>query len=619
MAWQSSGDTNDEMVDQLQAFGVITQSRVADAFRVIDRKYFVPDRLKGDAYSDQPLKHGNVHLSAPHIYGTAMDALDLQDGQSFLNIGSGTGYISSIAAYLTGPTAINHNIELHEDVCAHAHKSIADLKAHLIRKQLEREREAANEAQQSAQTMSTSAVLVGPAIPAATIEALGPEESKGKERSDDDESEGERDVEGGAGAATKYQSEASARGMSCSSVVDDSEASSSFSSSFSSSSSPSSMEGVTVPTSLPPGKAAEDTSEAHASPKTPAKGCMMGSGGGGTSSYSPASVAVFELGEEPPPMTLTGTASVSTSAVGASTHTSMETDGASTYSSDRTADEEQNVAGVEADLGTALDHEGITRPSFGRAREPAMAHIEICHGSIFNVDKEDCMRYDRIYIGAACPPDMRDFMCELLAVGGVLVGPLGDELLKIRRVSDHPSTGLVVTCLAGVRFAPLIRSEPSSDAAAEGGPSLSLTGSVRLPRRVWCPMVHSSYPRSFTTSVRTLLLVAARPGTLPASLPSGILEEVIRYTDRLWFVPEPSEADKLRRRLDAEVAARQEAESMVREAKRARREAERERDIYKTLARRLHMQLQYAHPNGQPDGASGGFLGMDLGDRKSVV
>ena len=207
---------------------------------------------------------------------------------------------------------------------------------------------------------------------------------------------------------------------------------------------------------------------------------------------------------------------------------------------------------------------------------------------------------------------MRDFMCDLLAVGGVLVGPLGDDLLKIRRVSDHPSTGLVVTSLAGVRFAPLVRFEPES-AAAGGPPSISQAGSVRLPRRVWCPTVHSSYPRTFTDSVRTLLLVAARRGTLPNSLPSGILEEVIRYTDRLWFVPEPSEVDKLRRRLDAEVAAREEAESTVREAKRARREAERERDIYKTLARRLHMQLQYAHPNGHPGGADG-FLGMDLSE-----
>ena len=72
-----------------------------------------------------------------------MDALDLQEGHSFLNIGSGTGYISSIAAYLTGPTAINHNIELHEDVCAHARKSIDSLNAHLANKQREREQRAA--------------------------------------------------------------------------------------------------------------------------------------------------------------------------------------------------------------------------------------------------------------------------------------------------------------------------------------------------------------------------------------------------------------------------------------------------------------------------------------------
>ena len=86
MAWQSSGDTNDEMVDQMEgrrgrrsvvcrmfafrgqgggpdhqtiqhnttptpqyntaAFGVITSPRVLDAFRVVDRAFFVPERVK---------------------------------------------------------------------------------------------------------------------------------------------------------------------------------------------------------------------------------------------------------------------------------------------------------------------------------------------------------------------------------------------------------------------------------------------------------------------------------------------------------------------------------------------------------------------------------------------
>mmetsp|Transcript_7457 Transcript_7457/g.13587 ORF Transcript_7457/g.13587 Transcript_7457/m.13587 type:complete len:85 (-) Transcript_7457:1511-1765(-) len=61
------------------------------------------------AHSDQPLKEGNVHISAPHIYGSAIEALDLvpNSSTSFLNIGSGTGYISCIAAEILGPNSLN--------------------------------------------------------------------------------------------------------------------------------------------------------------------------------------------------------------------------------------------------------------------------------------------------------------------------------------------------------------------------------------------------------------------------------------------------------------------------------------------------------------------------------
>jgi len=96
----------------------------------VDRKFFVPMGNESMAHSDQPLKEGNVHISAPHIYGSAIEALDLvpNSSASFLNIGSGTGYISCIAAEILGPNSLNFGVELHDDVIQHCKASIAKWK-----------------------------------------------------------------------------------------------------------------------------------------------------------------------------------------------------------------------------------------------------------------------------------------------------------------------------------------------------------------------------------------------------------------------------------------------------------------------------------------------------------
>jgi protein-L-isoaspartate O-methyltransferase len=78
------------------------------------------------AHADQPLREGLIHLSAPHIYGTAIEALELHENAplSFLNIGSGTGYLSCIVASILGHTSTNYGVEAQLDVIQHCHNSV---------------------------------------------------------------------------------------------------------------------------------------------------------------------------------------------------------------------------------------------------------------------------------------------------------------------------------------------------------------------------------------------------------------------------------------------------------------------------------------------------------------
>lgn len=126
-AWRCTGRSNEEMVDKFVHMGVIITSEVEDAFRAVPRGAFVPHDLQVEAYIDSPLRgEPHVHLSAPHMYATVLEALQLSPGLSFLNIGSGTGYFSCLAGYILQNHGINHGVELHEDLVRFAKERVEE-------------------------------------------------------------------------------------------------------------------------------------------------------------------------------------------------------------------------------------------------------------------------------------------------------------------------------------------------------------------------------------------------------------------------------------------------------------------------------------------------------------
>nr|CAH7713549.1 unnamed protein product [Callosobruchus chinensis] len=118
----STSKNNDDLIDNLLAADYIKTPTIERVFRAVDRgEYFLHDS-RNNAYKDIAWKSGNLHLSAPCIYSEVMEALCLEPGLSFLNLGSGTGYLSTMVGLVLGIYGVNHGIEYHEDVVQYANK-----------------------------------------------------------------------------------------------------------------------------------------------------------------------------------------------------------------------------------------------------------------------------------------------------------------------------------------------------------------------------------------------------------------------------------------------------------------------------------------------------------------
>lgn len=170
VAFRAWGRDHQDLVDRLKGNEVIRTDNVERAFRLTDRALFVPyaasaraaaaraaagedeadeeseenaatveidpehmprataaelAAAKEQAYMDAPVRIGLVHVSAPHMYALVLERLHLQPGMSFLNLGSGSGWLSCMAALLVGSNGISHGVEINSPVVEHARRCTA--------------------------------------------------------------------------------------------------------------------------------------------------------------------------------------------------------------------------------------------------------------------------------------------------------------------------------------------------------------------------------------------------------------------------------------------------------------------------------------------------------------
>ncbi len=100
-----------QMVDQQIRTWEVLDPRVLDAMSSVPREAFVPAQYLELAFADAPIPIGfGQSMLAPKLQGRILQALSVAAGDSVLEVGSGTGYLSAILSLLGGAT---RSIDIH--------------------------------------------------------------------------------------------------------------------------------------------------------------------------------------------------------------------------------------------------------------------------------------------------------------------------------------------------------------------------------------------------------------------------------------------------------------------------------------------------------------------------
>ncbi len=98
-------------------------AQVLNALLRVPRHVFVPADLQVSAYMNRPLAigHGQT-ISQPYIVALMTDLLDLQGGETVLEIGTGSGYQAAVLAEIAGAV---HTVEVVPDLSNTAQAALA--------------------------------------------------------------------------------------------------------------------------------------------------------------------------------------------------------------------------------------------------------------------------------------------------------------------------------------------------------------------------------------------------------------------------------------------------------------------------------------------------------------
>lgn len=111
-------NTNQDLVQGLRGRNAFTSEIVERALLTIPRGCFVTEDMRASAYSDEPLRFAKFgfNISAPHMYAMCLEKLELEPGNTVLDIGSGCGHFTALAGWIVGKTGLAHGLDIRQDI-----------------------------------------------------------------------------------------------------------------------------------------------------------------------------------------------------------------------------------------------------------------------------------------------------------------------------------------------------------------------------------------------------------------------------------------------------------------------------------------------------------------------
>jgi protein-L-isoaspartate(D-aspartate) O-methyltransferase len=106
-----------QLINNLILKGYLQSDLVTDAFSEIQRIEFIPEEFHSSADADIPFPIGfGQSIPQPQIVATMLELLDVQRGYHILEIGSGSGWVTALLAFMVGKEGKVTSIETSKEL-----------------------------------------------------------------------------------------------------------------------------------------------------------------------------------------------------------------------------------------------------------------------------------------------------------------------------------------------------------------------------------------------------------------------------------------------------------------------------------------------------------------------